>query len=769
MIFKIKFSLLLVALMISTTGFCSDPICDDILKGPNMTRLNQKLISGEEFTDEDTQDLRLDIRRQVNIDQDHQAIIDRILKQNKKSAIILDLLVDFSQDEFSIRAKINLAIGHYLIQKRNEEILFEQGSSIFDVLTTVISFEDQTYPLQFSDDIKLSVQSLFSRLMEVKKQHPEQFQTKLLPELDLHLVGLGDRELIEFSDLLSRSKSVFQAAAAEPGQRRFRSDLRRDLSELKDLVAEITRNLGSPNLFDYLELKSIKKNSAQKIIKILEDQKVISVTQRDPMVQLSDFVFKYRLLKNLNSDLTPTQALVAFEESINYYQSLFSNLAKNSDTKKYLLHLDQDAKDQQAVVKSIAADPYFKLKLFDNSSVVKELRTAQKWITVANPKAVKNKFEALSKKQQEDVGRALNISLNNPETHDSVFAMYADDLLKNIEALNPDQNKNRVVLRYVARTLGDLELGSDCGDCTAVGSINFGRSSTWLYNPHYQILTFSKGKRFLGKMHLSLADLNHRPIVLIDALEFNPQAHEGLPYHEDAREAFDSALEFVKKFAQSEGRDLVALTASNSTEANQILISRGNNKWLSKKGFFQFPLDEDPIRRSLQFSKDFNLQPYYQSVERGAQEDAVGQFDEDEVQEEGVGDFEAEEDPGLLKLTNAPQDPALADLEREVFNPAQAKYPEFAKTLISLRNTESEAERNILFKTAASILLNDPVFENKIQSIYKLPAGVKPSWKFIATRLTDLYLQKPSSAAPKAGVILNLKNFVRIPTNENER
>ena len=76
-------------------------------------------------------------------------------------------------------------------------------------------------------------------------------------------------------------------------------------------------------------------------------------------------------------------------------------------------------------------------------------------------------------------------------------------------------------------------MGSKTGDCTAPGSINFENSLSWQVNPAYQVIKLQKSGRFLGRVNITLGAIGEDDAIIVDAVEFNPQAQDkSAPYHE---------------------------------------------------------------------------------------------------------------------------------------------------------------------------------------------------------------------------------------------
>ena len=253
--------------------------------------------------------------------------------------------------------------------------------------------------------------------------------------------------------------------------------------------------------------------------------------------------------------------------------------------------------DARAIYERLCQSRDLKTAIFENASFLDALPDRQAWITINDPQSAKDVIkllvEELGKKRGSlDSVLKSRLGVGLKQLQDAHYTYYADEILdaaalvaKNA-GLAEDAETSSVLskiryggggirLRYFRREKADLSLGDKCGDCTAKGSMNFENSTSWITNPAYQILKMSKGKRFIGRVNLALGTFAGKDAIIIDALEFNPQSKQGMPYYEDGLECFKEALDFLKELAGRENRTLIAYRASNSSGAMSILRNQG--------------------------------------------------------------------------------------------------------------------------------------------------------------------------------------------------
>jgi len=276
--------------------------------------------------------------------------------------------------------------------------------------------------------------------------------------------------------------------------------------------------------------------------------------------------------------------------------------------------------------------------------------------------------------------------------------------------------------------------------------VNFGNSVTWLVNPAYQILKMSKDGRFIGKINFTLGNLDGKDAIIIDALEFNPQAVEGKPYYQDGLDCFDAVLGFLKDLAQKENRTLFALTVSNSSGAVELFRERGKDLTRFQEIVSQRP--SKPLVGTGMFSQ-INANEALHELDSAIQ-DAIKKghkqhvlltllIPNDDVTRilktsgySGEVKFFYQMLDSLVdsrsKRGKDLTDTKLPALEREVINPMQIANAEVAAAM-SARD----------FEKAAQLILADSEASEKVKAIFGLPKGMGISPKFLSVRLEKLY------------------------------
>ncbi len=136
-----------------------------------------------------------------------------------------------------------------------------------------------------------------------------------------------------------------------------------------------------------------------------------------------------------------------------------------------------------------------------------------------------------------------------------------------------------VSFKLATRDDYDLSLGDKCGDCTAKDGENKDWAYGWVADVNTQFLKLYHSGKFVGRLNLIIAESEREPIMLIDAIEFIPQAREVEKYDNNAREAFNSGLNKVKDIADGVGiKRIYANTFSNSSEVSSFVDNLGYAK-----------------------------------------------------------------------------------------------------------------------------------------------------------------------------------------------
>ena len=134
----------------------------------------------------------------------------------------------------------------------------------------------------------------------------------------------------------------------------------------------------------------------------------------------------------------------------------------------------------------------------------------------------------------------------------------------------------KVSFRLASRDKEDLKLGDKCGDCTAKDGVNNHWIKAWIADVNTQFLKLYYEKSFIGRKNLVLAESENRPMLLIDAIEFIPQAREHEEYDARARTAFEAGLRKVKDIAHRINvENVFAYSFSNSSDVEDLIESMG--------------------------------------------------------------------------------------------------------------------------------------------------------------------------------------------------
>jgi len=133
-----------------------------------------------------------------------------------------------------------------------------------------------------------------------------------------------------------------------------------------------------------------------------------------------------------------------------------------------------------------------------------------------------------------------------------------------------------VSFQLASRDEDDLKLGDKCGDCTAKDGMNMDKPKAWVSDVNTQFLKMYYDGKFMGRLNLVLIESHHQPAILIDAIEFIPQAREVDKYKERAYACFKEGLEKVKTIAGLMGvKQVGAYTFSNSSGVNKAIEELG--------------------------------------------------------------------------------------------------------------------------------------------------------------------------------------------------
>lgn len=406
----------------------------------------------------------------------------------------------------------------------------------------------------------------------------------------------------------------------------------------------------------------------------------------------------------------------------------------------------------RAVCSALSESKNLKREVFDGAIVLKTLADKQAWLTVNDPNlalaALDRTLEKLgSKKGGLDNILFASIGKRSHEIDDNDRMYYADEILDALlqfvprSSLKDDESLAEilarvkygkgVILRYTKREASDLTLGNKCGDCTSRGSIHFADSVLWHVNPGYNILKMSKGG-FVGKINITLGEFNNEKAIIVDALEFTPQAQEGKPKHDDAVECFHAAIGFLRELAEKENRALFAFTQSNSGGATDILEKEGKKVHVKKSSAHKVPV------RLTVFQKDM--------------ERILGEAGHDGKVPKLFYQMLPEEKQDVEDSPPDRMDEKLPELEREIVNPAQRTDPAIGAAM-SLRD----------FLDASKLILKNRELAEKITALFRLPAGAAVSPRFLYEKLEKLYaVQAMDIGVLQRSVLVDSRNFVRL-------
>ncbi len=430
--------------------------------------------------------------------------------------------------------------------------------------------------------------------------------------------------------------------------------------------------------------------------------------------------------------------------------------------------------DQKSAYSLLAQNRDIKQLVLEGSDLLESLPNPQAWITVNNPELARESVRIASQKLGPRINKLDNVlsqslgvrSKNLKSTH---FTFYADEILDAVfqvsqmkqlkddpglsAVLSQAKYSNGVKFRFARREKSDLSLGDKCGDCTAKGSVNFGNSVTWLINPAYNIIKMSSGKHFIGKMNITLGTIAGGEAVIIDALEFNPQAAEGKPLYDEAVNCFEEAISFLKQLAESQNRSLFALTFSNSSGAQMLLRKKGFHPMLVKGEGITFLALEEAAEKS----KSINV-----TTEKLAIQLLIPSEDILRIMESAGYSgspklfYQMVDTADTISTGNSGGNDMIEEklplLEREVINPAQIENPEIAKAM---------RERD--FEKAARLIFADENGMEKFRGIFNLNPSMRISPMFLAKKMEKIYAADAADMdSLRKTVTVEIDRFVKL-------
>ncbi len=364
-----------------------------------------------------------------------------------------------------------------------------------------------------------------------------------------------------------------------------------------------------------------------------------------------------------------------------------------------------------------------KERVFKDSEALEKLKNPQAFVTINSPQLARDLYAKAIEKAPKKADAIYKMLVqkwkrcNRPPSADD-FDFYADEIIDGLTSyIKGSKLKSDPALialmaqarysgdarvRYVKREEEDLSIGDKTGDCTARGSVNFGNSLTWHANPMYSMLELKYGKRFIGRLNFTVGTVGHDPALIVDAIEFNPQAKKDGPYQGYGITCLRDAVSFLLELAEGEGRALYVSKISNSTEFTSILKDIARARKLSSDQHshtnVQLALPGTEIAQNVFGSDDISdVQQFYQMVDMNDAQAQTGTGEADRIVEV---------------------------MEREIFNPSQIEYPDVAA---HMRERE--------FEEAAKLLVSKPGILERAKKLVGLPVG----WKFLSSKMEEAY------------------------------
>jgi hypothetical protein len=265
-----------------------------------------------------------------------------------------------------------------------------------------------------------------------------------------------------------------------------------------------------------------------------------------------------------------------------------SLIDKYGNIKRLIYENDRETIDY---VRSLGVNFEAYMNLTDPSIVFQGIETLRK-----NPK-LKGKavYQFVSSKLKENLNLKLSdLKKEDVEIYSDEIALYFKEALSKqngasdvFEALKThiqsEMEAGHVSFQLASRDKDDLELGDKCGDCTAKGGMNEDKPQGWVSDVNTQFLKLYYDNRFIGRFNLVLIESNKEPALIIDAIEFIPQAREIEKYYLRAKTAFKEGLKKVKDIARKMGvKKVGAYTFSNFSDVEVVARELG---YTTKEGY----------------------------------------------------------------------------------------------------------------------------------------------------------------------------------------
>lgn len=416
----------------------------------------------------------------------------------------------------------------------------------------------------------------------------------------------------------------------------------------------------------------------------------------------------------------------------------------------------ENLSDQHRAAYALLSKPNAKQIIFEDATSLNILPDRQAWITINDPflaQHVVEEVQQLRGRQRQMADKALvrAVGVRSKEISEEHYLYYADEILDAVAAsvkpktearlaslLDQIEYSSEVTIRYTSRTADDSKLGDKCGDCTATGSMYFEDSLMWYVSPTYNTIILSKGKRFLGKVGITLGSVNGEDSIILDFLEFNPQAQQGKPYYEDAKEALRVGIVFLRELAQKQNRQLVGLRTSNSTGAIKILDEYGESIYADIDTLPEYHREEERAKRSVKISV---MDPTSDIKKTTGYEGSIKFF----YQMYGI--INSSDPSGGRNL----QDDKLQALETQVVNPAQIESADVAAAM-----------RSKNFETASELIIANSAWAATTAEVLGLK-GMLLGPKFLTSRLEKIYAATAQeSEVLRRSFVVGSEQFVRL-------
>ena len=407
--------------------------------------------------------------------------------------------------------------------------------------------------------------------------------------------GLVFEDLILYAIILNGAKDVRKSYAAL--ERLHYSLPMISPEQFLRLVENIdldNLNLSMPYIIDNIEYEQYTFSSSKltlflhNILSFLNTPKT-GLHSYFKQVDKKDFdkSFEYLMLNSLNRGMASREDVEKFG-SDTYIQELFSTFYTG----------------KHSIKDSVASEN----PSFHNLNDARAVREAYSQVFSIVKKHAKA-FALFKSMKYDDFGRPLT------QISDEEFEIFADeiasglfqyisvaerrygsDMMKEVysavENLRPFRSSG-IEFKLLGRTFSEIKAGTDAGDCTAPGQINFGKYVTeWFPDPNFESLNVYIDGKFALKFHLVISeDEQGNKILVIDALETSPLVRiepkvldEGEPGFQPETKDLDenfSSVTHSRDKAFAEALKFISGIAEKQGIKNVYLCDITNSPWLS--------------------------------------------------------------------------------------------------------------------------------------------------------------------------------------------